>query len=133
MAALVAGGGTASRPDGGRRHAGERNSHSNAHRRAASRPLLKASRPALQTLFTIAKEIVKATDAAGGEEPRTVWWHQIDDGDDDTYAVRDFSAWAATRDLRKARLHLMNNRGADGVAALEKLRQDLLLYARDAG
>ena len=63
---------------------------------------------------------------------RTVWWHQIEDGDDDTYAVADFSEWAATKDLRRARLHLMNNRGTDGVAALEKLRADLLLYARDA-
>ena len=64
---------------------------------------------------------------------KTVWWHQIDDENDEAYEVRDFSDWHATRDLRKARLHLMNNRGHDGVAALEKLRSDLLLYARSAG
>ena len=34
--------------------------------------------------------------------------------------------------LRRARLHLMNSRAQEGIAALEKLRADLLLYARDA-
>ena len=64
--------------------------------------------------------------------PKTVWWHQIDDENDESYELKDFTEWHATKDLRGARLHLMNNRRADGVAALEKLRADLMLYARDA-
>ena len=65
--------------------------------------------------------------------PTTVWWHQIDDENDDAYEVNNFADWAATKDLRRARLQLMNNKAAEGVAALEKLRSDFLLYARDAG
>ena len=57
----------------------------------------------------------------------------IDDENDESYEVKDFSEWHATKDLRSARLHLMNNRATEGVASLEKLRSDLLLYARDAG
>ena len=54
------------------------------------------------------------------------------DENDESYELKDFTEWHATKDLRGARLHLMNNRRADGVAALEKLRADLMLYARDA-
>ena len=116
----------------------------------------------MATLFQIAREIMRATDtehlrenatrsAAPAAAPhkgvqhaanraptpetavgKTTWWHQIDDENDETYEVKDFSEWHATRDLRTARLHLMNNRAIDGVSALEKLRGDLLLYARDA-
>ena len=75
---------------------------------------------------------VPVTHALGAGAP-TVWWHQVDDENDESYEVRDFSEWHATKDMRKARLHLMNNRATEGVAALEKLRSDLLLYARDAG
>ena len=71
--------------------------------------------------------------AAAAEVPvATIWWHQIDDENDESYELKDFTEWHATKDLRKARLHLMNNRAADGVAALDKIRGDLLLYARDA-
>ena len=109
----------------------------------------------MPTLFGLAREIMRATDAehanaaaappprprergaraagAGADDaPKTVWWHQIDDENDEGYEIKDFSDWHATRDLRSARLHLMNNRVPEGVAALEKLRGDLLLYARDA-
>ena len=47
--------------------------------------------------------------------------------------MRDVAAWGMAKEMKGARLHLMNNRTADGVHALEKLRRDLLLYARDAG
>ena len=70
---------------------------------------------------------------AAAPRAKTVWWHQIDDENDENYEVRDVSEWHASVDLRKARLHLVNNRGPEGVASLEKLRADLLLYARDAG
>ena len=65
--------------------------------------------------------------------PRTVWWHLIDDDDDAVYEVRELADWAVARDLRKARLQLMSARkGSDAISTLEKLRSDLLLYARDA-
>ena len=112
----------------------------------------------MATVFTIAREIMRATDAEHQREhggsavvatsaphkrdataapdwisgAKTVWWHQIDDENDEAYEVKDVSGWHATKDLRAARLHLMNNRATEGVAALEKLRGDLLLYARDA-
>ena len=98
-------------------------------------------------LFAIAREIMKLTDAelskqvnaaapssaANAAPPMVIYWHQIDDENDENYEVRDFADWALTRDLRRARLQLMNNRVAEGIAALEKLRSNLLLYARDAG
>ena len=87
----------------------------------------------MPTLFSIARDIMRATDAeeqraaakaaedaakaaseraALGYPPdpdaaapplpqKTVWWHQIDDENDEAYEVRDFSDWHATRDLRK--------------------------------
>ena len=70
--------------------------------------------------------------AAVAPASRTVWWHQIDEGDEESYDVRDVSEWALTRGLRRARLQLMNKQGPDGIAALEKLRSELLLFARDA-
>lgn len=98
-------------------------------------------------LFAIAREVMRLTDAELSQQPpsstapratleasRTViYWHQIEDENDMAYEVKDSAEWTATKDLRRARLQLMNNRVAEGVAALEKLRQDLLLYARDAG
>ena len=101
----------------------------------------------MPTLFVVCREIVHATDAgeaaaaasiggatADAPPPRTIWWHQIDDGDDEAYNVemRNVSTWRMAHELKGARLHFMNNRANEGIAALEKFRRDLLLYARDA-
>ena len=58
----------------------------------------------------------------------------LDDGDDEAYNVemRNVSTWRMAHELKGARLHFMNNRANEGIAALEKFRRDLLLYARDA-
>ena len=100
---------------------------------AAAAPMRQRSRAAAAKgdgAKTAAAAPLPEKETTGG---KTVWWHQIDDENDESYEVKDFSEWHATKDLRSARLHLMNNRATEGVASLEKLRSDLLLYARDAG
>ena len=104
-------------------------------------------------LFTICREIMRSTDrliarqaidakqsapagrangaASPAEPPAIIWWHQIDD-EDDTHEAQDVTAWVVTRDLVRARTQLMHSRGREGSAALEKLRTDFLLFARDA-
>ena len=63
----------------------------------------------------------------------TVWWHQIDDQGDEGYDMKDISQWTVAKDLRNARLLLMKQTSREAaVDTLEKLRNDLLLYARDA-
>ena len=102
----------------------------------------------MPSLFAITREVIKATDAleaadadaepsASGRagEPvarRTVWWHQIDDDDDEHEQSKDFESWHAMRDLRRSRLGLMNGRATEAVNLLQKLRSDLVLYAKDA-
>ena len=65
---------------------------------------------------------------------KTIWWHQIDDGDEAAYDVHDVSEWAVAKDLTRSRLSLMSGRkgSRESIATLRKLRSDLLLYARDA-
>ena len=72
-------------------------------------------------------------DAAAEYQP-TVWWHEIDEGEgNDSYEVVELADWVSARDLKRARLQLMRRGGIDdGIAALEKMRNDLLLFARDA-
>ena len=63
-----------------------------------------------------------------------MWWHEIDEGEgNDSYEVVELADWVSARDLKRARLQLMRRGGIDdGIAALEKMRNDLLLFARDA-
>lgn len=71
---------------------------------------------------------------AAAEYQATVWWHQIDEGEgNDSYEVVELADWVSAKDLKRARLQLMRRGGIDdGIAALEKMRNDLLLFARDA-
>jgi hypothetical protein len=47
--------------------------------------------------------------------------------------VVELADWVSAKDLKRARLQLMRRGGIDdGIAALEKMRNDLLLFARDA-
>ena len=65
--------------------------------------------------------------------PRTIWWHQIVDPDEtDGREPASVEEWVVCRELKRTRMRLMNSRGGDGAASLEKVRQDFLLYARDA-
>ena len=137
--------------------------------------LLSMEQSDMPTLFSVASEVVRATDAeqlaattnaatnaaaaggggdhgrnnngraansagvaaGGGARPqpqRTVWWHQIDDRDDESYNMKDVNEWGCAKDLNEARLLLMKQTSKEqAIATLEKLRGDLLLYARDAG
>ena len=93
-------------------------------------------------LFTVCREIMRATDdearasPAPGGEGRVVWWHRLedfaDDDDDEHEGVEEVEKWVASRHLADARRLLLKGQLKEGTAALEKLRNDLLMYFRDA-
>lgn len=93
-------------------------------------------------LFTVCREIMRATDdearasPAPGGEGRVVWWHRLedfaDDDDDEHEGVEEIEKWVASRHLADARRLLLKGQLKEGTAALEKLRNDLLMYFRDA-
>ena len=78
----------------------------------------------------------RASPAPGNGEGRVVWWHRLedfaDDDDDEHEGVEEIEKWVASRHLADARRLLLKGQLKEGTAALEKLRNDLLMYFRDA-